>query len=128
METRTIPASHNWGDWETLQEQTCTQDGIYQRVCKRDSSHVGTSVRPATGHDFTPWHMVIKPTFKTPGVYERTCKKCGYVEQETKSAPVAVPEYSIVILVEDAILAEDDTEGYQPAPLTYDLLFYHTDQ
>lgn len=119
VETRTIPASHNWGDWETLQEQTCTQDGIYQRVCKRDSSHVGTSVRPATGHDFTPWHMVIKPTFKTPGVYERTCKKCGYVEQETKSAPVAVPEYSIVILVEDAILTEDDTEGYQPAPLTY---------
>ncbi|MBR2048588.1 MAG: S-layer homology domain-containing protein [Oscillospiraceae bacterium] len=33
---------HNWGSWEIIRECTFEEDGLRQRICRRDASHVET--------------------------------------------------------------------------------------
>ena len=40
---------HDWGEWQTVKEPTATEDGLRERVCKNDKSHVEQEVIPATG-------------------------------------------------------------------------------
>lgn len=43
------PLGHDWGSWQVAQQPTAEQDGVEERVCKRDASHVETRPVPATG-------------------------------------------------------------------------------
>ncbi len=38
---------HDWGEWVVVNEPTDTEDGLKERVCLNDSSHVDTKVIPA---------------------------------------------------------------------------------
>ena len=48
------PDAHDWGEWEVVKEATETEDGLKQRVCKNDPSHIETEVIKATGGGTTP--------------------------------------------------------------------------
>ena len=37
---------HEWGEWETVKAATVTQEGLKQRVCKNDPTHIETSPIP----------------------------------------------------------------------------------
>lgn len=54
FEPKAIPAlKHDFGDWTTVEEATCTADGIKERVCKRSKcGQKETDIIPQTGHDF----------------------------------------------------------------------------
>ncbi len=48
---QTIAAlGHNYGEWTTVQNTSCTQNGIQERVCSNNSAHKETNVLPMTEH------------------------------------------------------------------------------
>ncbi len=76
--TETIPGSpggHVWGEWTSITEATCSNEGEEQRVCQLDSSHTETrktNIDP-DAHQWGEW-KVIKPVTETEeGIEERVC-------------------------------------------------------
>ena len=65
-----LPATglHDYGEWNTVKEATCTAAGQKQHTCT-ECGHVETEVIPATGH-----HWVDK------GDGTHTCPDCGATE------------------------------------------------
>lgn len=45
-EVLTDPIGHDWGEWVTAKEATKTEDGLAERVCNNDPSHVEQKVIP----------------------------------------------------------------------------------
>ena len=45
------PCSHEYGNWTTVTEATCTKSGTKSRTCKK-CGHNDTASIPATGHNF----------------------------------------------------------------------------
>ena len=69
---------HDWGDWTTVKEATEDEEGLEERVCKRDSSHKESRAIPKLNHT----HDLVKTaavaaTCTTAGNIEYwTCSKC----------------------------------------------------
>ena len=80
-----VGLDHNWNDWETVTEPTCTEEGLERRTCK-DCDAEETRAIPALGHDYEV--EVVPPTCTVDGYTEHTCKVCGYSfrDQYTKAA------------------------------------------
>ena len=68
------PLGHNWGDYETVTQPTCTASGEMKRTCIRDNSHVDTQSIPALGHDYAG--VVTNPTCTEAGYTTYTCSRC----------------------------------------------------
>ena len=49
--TRGEALGHDWGEWTVVSEPTCTEGGLWQRICANDPSHVETEADPATGYN-----------------------------------------------------------------------------
>ena len=76
---------HNWGEWETVKEADCLNDGLEKRVCKNDSSHVEENILKASGHTEEEIPAVA-PTCTEDGLKAGVkCSVCGEVltAQET---------------------------------------------
>ncbi len=67
------PLGHNLGNWNTVVEATCTQDGSERRDCTRCDHHE-TRVKQATGHRYSG--IVIDPTCTQQGYTIHSCH-CG---------------------------------------------------
>ena len=78
----TEPAGHLYGDWETLEEVTCTDDGKRLRSCTV-CGFEETEILPSAGHKYES--SVIPATCERGGYTEHTCVTCGdrYVDSET---------------------------------------------
>ena len=69
---------HDWGDWTTVKEATEDEEGLEERVCKRDPSHKESQTIPKLNHT----HDLVKTaavaaTCTTDGNIEYwTCSKC----------------------------------------------------
>lgn len=48
--TRGDALGHIWGDWTTVKEASCTEEGLRQRACANDPAHIETEPIPAMGH------------------------------------------------------------------------------
>lgn len=70
-----VGLDHNWNEWETVTEPTCTEEGLERRTCK-DCDAEETRAIPALGHDYEV--EVVPPTCTVDGYTEHTCKVCGY--------------------------------------------------
>ena len=71
---------HQWGEWATTKQPTCTEEGMRKRTCSRCGKTETGSV-PAKGHRFGEWTVVSEPTDRAPGMKEHTCGVCGWVAQ-----------------------------------------------
>ena len=66
---------HSFGEWETVEEATCTADGIQIRICncgefeKRDIK--------ALNHKAGQWETIQEATEKENGRMEAKCEHCG---------------------------------------------------
>ncbi len=80
-----VGLDHDWNDWETVTEPTCTEEGLERRTCK-DCDAEETRAIPALGHDYEV--TVVPPTCTVDGYTEHVCKVCGYSfrDQYTKAA------------------------------------------
>lgn len=69
---------HQFGEWTTAQESTCTVEGKSERKCS--CGFAETQPIPMTEHTLTDWEHSILATCKNVGVDKRGCKNCDYVE------------------------------------------------
>lgn len=78
------PHSHSYGEWTTVKDATCTEDGSMQRVCTCGDAE--TKTIGATGHSEVS-HGAQEPTCTDIGWYAYvTCSKCSYTSYEERAA------------------------------------------
>ena len=85
---------HDWGEWQILIEQTCTEKGVRMRSCSYNPLHMEVEELPPPGHATTHY-----------GAYDATCEHDGNVEYwacslcgKTFSDEACTAEVSEVIL------------------------------
>ena len=82
-----IPAlGHDWSDWTTTTEATCTEAGVESRSCKR-CDETETRATSPLGHDWGAWTVTKEPTETEPGEESRVCARCGETETRVMTEP-----------------------------------------
>lgn len=74
---------HSFGEWKTVKEATCTEEGMRERVC--DCGEKEIEIIVAVGHSFGEWSQTKAPSCTETGVKQRGCA-CGEKETETIAA------------------------------------------
>ena len=79
---------HKYGEWTVVTPATCTAEGLEQRVCANDASHVETRAIPVAKH--TEKAVPGKEaTCTEPGMTDaKVCEKCGKTLVEATEIPV----------------------------------------
>lgn len=70
--------SHNWSEWKTERDASCTSCGIESRTCECGKTEERTT--NMLPHSFGNWYTLNEATCEKPGLIERSCS-CG--EKET---------------------------------------------
>ena len=84
---------HDFGEWETAVEVTCTEDGEQRRDCSR-CDHFETQTVSKLGHNYES--TVTDPTCTEDGYTTHTCKRCGDTYRDT---PVTAPGHDYKSIV-----------------------------
>ena len=75
-DSREIEATgHTWGEWATLTEPTCIDEGLRRHICDVCDEEDTDSI-PALGHDFTKWGYDDEYHWKI-------CSRCGSISEKT---------------------------------------------
>lgn len=77
--------SHQFGQWTTTVQPTCTQEGQRERVCscgEKESQSISS-----TGHTLGQWVTVTQPTCTQAGSKQQTCTVCNVVINEETIQP-----------------------------------------
>ena len=75
-DSREIEATgHTWGEWATLTEPTCIDEGLRRHICEVCGEEDTDSI-PALGHDFTKWGYDDEYHWKI-------CSRCGSISETT---------------------------------------------
>ncbi len=66
---------HSWYDWVRTKYPTCMAEGLDERTCKNDPTHVETRIIDPIpdAHEFTDWVQTKAPTCTSRGEEERVC-------------------------------------------------------
>lgn len=79
--------SHTYGQWYTVKEASCEENGLQRRDCSQ-CSHYETKTLTAFGHSFGEWYESVAPTTSTYGQERRDCSRCDYFEtRQTEKLP-----------------------------------------
>lgn len=78
-EKETAPVQfHTYGDWVTVKEPTCTEDGLKEHTCTGCGVVKETAAIPATGeHTAGEWEVVQPATCTQVGIQHKCCTGCG---------------------------------------------------
>ena len=76
---------HTWGDWQVVQEATCTVDGSQKRTCSVCGKEETKTIK--AGHKYGDWVTVTESTCAVKGSAKRTCSVCN--NEETKELALA---------------------------------------
>ena len=98
LETVILDArNHQWSDWITIQDPTCTEEGLQQRTClhtdETEAYHACNAIetRPisaATGHAYGDWLVVTAPTCEGAGLEKRICANDPSHVETREIAPI----------------------------------------
>ncbi len=66
---------HEWSEWQTTKEATCTTDGLKERVC--ECGEKDTQTISMLEHSYGEW-QTIQPNCLIEGKRARFCERCGY--------------------------------------------------
>lgn len=75
---------HTYGEWETVQELSCTTDKIEHRYCVY-CDYYAIRTTKTVGHQFGSWYVTQEPTNTQVGQECRDCNLCGH--RETRTIP-----------------------------------------
>lgn len=73
---------HQWSEWQTSKNPTCTEDGCNTRVCD-DCGETQTTTISATGHSFGEWQTEKLATCIASGIDAQYCTSCNYKNTKT---------------------------------------------
>ena len=71
-----VTVEHIEGEWEVVDEPTCTEEGSREKKCIRCMEVLDTEPVDALGHEAGEWEVVDEPTCTAAGSRERTCIRC----------------------------------------------------
>lgn len=95
-----VHATHDFGEWMTVIQQTCESDGLERRVCPCGA--VEERVLAALGHSFGEWVVDSDATYLSEGLRHHTCLNCSktFTEVIPQREPdyEAHPDYSLLTL------------------------------
>ena len=80
------PCQHTGGEWEYIQEETCTEDGIMIKKCDICGNEYESKKVNAKGHSFCDWVIEKPATCTENGEKSRVCSVCTYEESEIINA------------------------------------------
>jgi hypothetical protein len=86
--TVNAPHSHNWGNWETITQATCSEEGEEGRHCTADPPHFETRPLPIdpNGHDWGEWLETTPASYTAAGEETKTCNHDSS-HKETRPIP-----------------------------------------
>ena len=78
-EKETAPVQfHSYGEWVTVQEPTCSKEGVKERTCTVCGVAKETGAIAATGvHTAGDWETVTPATCTQTGIRHKCCVECG---------------------------------------------------
>ena len=71
-----VTVEHIEGEWEVVEEPTCTEAGSREKTCIRCMEVLDTEPVDALGHEAGEWEVVDEPTCTEAGSREKTCIRC----------------------------------------------------
>ena len=71
-----VTVEHIEGEWEVVEEPTCTEAGSREKTCIRCMEVLDTEPVDALGHEAGDWEVVDEPTCTEAGSRERICIRC----------------------------------------------------
>ena len=71
-----VTVEHIEGEWEVVEEPTCTEEGSREKTCIRCMEVLDTEPVDALGHEAGDWEVVDEPTCTEAGSREKTCIRC----------------------------------------------------
>ena len=77
-----VTEGHKWGEWETVKQATCTEEGKKERQCSACTEKENEPI-PALNHSYGEWQTIKEPTCTEEGKKERVCSRCSHSETET---------------------------------------------
>lgn len=80
---------HEWGEWKTAKEPTCTEKGVEERVCKCGEKE--TKEIDSLGHINGDWIIDAEPTCTVDGEKHLSCTVCSEI---TISGPIPATGHS----------------------------------
>ncbi len=94
VDTYVDALGHDIGEWTTVKEATCTEDGSEHRDCSR-CDHTETRTIKATGHSFGAWFVNRVATCTEEGENRRNCNDCSHYE--TEAIPATGHSYESIV-------------------------------
>lgn len=97
IEQVAIVHRHEWGPWQQATAPTCVEQGMEERVCAVDGSHVLSRPLPSLGgHVWESSYTVdVEPSLAGPGSKSIHCTRCGARKNETPIAALTAIDATI---------------------------------
>ena len=95
--------SHEYGNWEIIEEPTCTKEGTKKGICVNCGREQLEVIPPE--HSFESWIITKEATCSEEGSMERTCSKCG--EKQTEAIKKIAHKYGDWEIVKEATCLEE---------------------
>ncbi len=70
--------THEYGEWQTIDEATCTEDGTRERYCSCGEKQITPLSK--MGHSYGEWVTTKSATCTEDGLKSRACSLCGAKE------------------------------------------------
>ncbi|WP_457819694.1 hypothetical protein, partial [Staphylococcus aureus] len=65
--------AHTPGEWETVKEATCSENGLEERNCTVCGNVIETRVTDTLPHTYDEWVVTVEPTCTEAGVESASC-------------------------------------------------------
>ena len=104
-----VTVEHIEGEWEVVDEPTCTEAGSRERTCIRCEEPMGTEEIAALGHKAGEWEIVEEASCTEAGSRERRCTECDEV-LDTEEIPAAGHKAGAWEVTEEATCTEPGKE------------------
>ena len=100
--------THSFGEWQTVEEATCTENGSKARACACGEKE--TAVIDATGHDFVTYTSDENATCTADGTKTAKCECCDKTDTVTEAETKLGHDFVTYISDENATCTEDGTK------------------
>ena len=95
---------HEYGEWETITEATCTEEGLRSRTCTICGNKESEAIEK-TDHDLTDWIVKKSADCTESGSKIKKCKRCG--EDLVEETIAATGHVSTTEVIDEATCTEE---------------------